>query len=561
MEYYREITIDHTKVADTLTDFPVYLDLTLNSHVANANGYDVYFLDTSDNALYFELVSYDSESYRWKGFVKIPSLSSDEDTVIKVRYGDSSITTDQSSTDTWNSNYVAVYHVENDNPTDSTSNNYDLTSAGSPSVVSGQIADSLDINSTSKYLSASGIPIASNSDFTYEMWFKPSAWTGANPGLWRSGATSIGNQFNIFQGNTGRPWIRWNTGADILKPASGYGLSLGSWYFIAYTVVSASSAAFYSQGTVQHSASHSTATPSFSIYTIGYQYSTPEQAAGIYDEIRILSVSLSAEWISTEYNNQSDPLSFYSLGTEQSISPFEFSYLQTDSSTTDTDSFTFSSQPIGDANDDRYVIVAIASRKAGAAATISSVTVGGISASEVIQHTTTVTNTDVAGIFIAKVPTGTTADVVVNFSTAMLRCGIALYRIVGISGTSYDTDYSVDSTPSVSLDTPIGAAVAVFTNGNGSSVAWSGLDEDYDYSLETFSLISGASQEITSGEIGRSISATITGVNNEPVAVFASFEAISIDNLILVKIGGAFETKPLLVKISGSFAEKKISVL
>jgi hypothetical protein len=37
---------------------------------------------------------------------------------------------------------------------------------------------------------------------------------------------------------------------------------------------------------------------------------------GAIDEVRISNITRNAGWISTEYNNQSNPASFYSVGSE-----------------------------------------------------------------------------------------------------------------------------------------------------------------------------------------------------------------------------------------------------
>ena len=39
---------------------------------------------------------------------------------------------------------------------------------------------------------------------------------------------------------------------------------------------------------------------------------------GSMDEVRISKTCRSAEWISTQYNNQNDPLNFFSVGSEES---------------------------------------------------------------------------------------------------------------------------------------------------------------------------------------------------------------------------------------------------
>jgi hypothetical protein len=40
---------------------------------------------------------------------------------------------------------------------------------------------------------------------------------------------------------------------------------------------------------------------------------------GTLDEVRISNIARSANWITTEYNNQSAPSSFYALGAQQSV--------------------------------------------------------------------------------------------------------------------------------------------------------------------------------------------------------------------------------------------------
>jgi hypothetical protein len=51
--YQKVITIDHTKVSATLTNFPVLVSIVndndLKNHVTNANGYDIVFKDTNNN--------------------------------------------------------------------------------------------------------------------------------------------------------------------------------------------------------------------------------------------------------------------------------------------------------------------------------------------------------------------------------------------------------------------------------------------------------------------------------------------------------------------------------
>src|SRR5690606_23430167 len=146
------------------------------------------------------------------------------------------------------------------------------------------------------------------------------------------------------------------------------------------------------------------------------------------------------------------------------------------------------SQNFGTASGDRYIIVTIMARKSGGATTITGVTIGGIAATEVTQRTNNVTHSDVAGIFIAADPTGTSGNMVVNFGATMVRCAIGLYAATGLSSpTAHDTDSSIASPPTVSLDVPAnGFVIGAGLTAASSSATLTGITEDYDSPLESF---------------------------------------------------------------------------
>lgn len=207
----------------------------------------------------------------------------------------------------------------------------------------------------------------------------------------------------------------------------------------------------------------------------------------------------------------------------------EFDFLQSTGDTTDTSAYTFASQNLGAADSNRYIVVSAVARKAGSAFTLSSITVGGVSATIVKQITNTGTNSNTAALAIAKVPTGTTGDIVVTWSTTVLRCQINVWRVVGIgSVTAYDSDSSTANDPSVNLDIPgRGFAVGAALTAAATSVSWTGLVEDSDSTLESFVTQSAASQEFTSSEVGRTLTADFASGESESAGVFASWEYTS----------------------------------
>ena len=116
-----------------------------------------------------------------------------------------------------------------------------------------------------------------------------------------------------------------------------------------------------------------------------------------------------------------------------------FAHLQTTVDASDLTTYTFSSQNLGTAAPDRHIIVGVAARKGGSATTISSVTVGGVSATIVDQYSNSDSNSNISGIAIASVPTGTTGDIVVTFGAQMVRAVIAVYRATNLSSaTEFD---------------------------------------------------------------------------------------------------------------------------
>jgi hypothetical protein len=185
--------------------------------------------------------------------------------------------------------------------------------------------------------------------------------------------------------------------------------------------------------------------------------------------------------------------------------------------------YTFSAQNFGTEAADRYIIAVIQSRKALAATTVSSVTIGGVAASISVQRANTVTNTSVCAIAIALVPTGTSGDVVVVFADAMTRCGLGLFSATGLSATPADTDSAAANDPSVSLDCPAGGFIIAGAMSNlTGSATWTGVTERWDTTVEATNNYTGGSLDFATTQTGLTVTATFTN-DQESVGVFASW--------------------------------------
>lgn len=333
--FYRTVTIAHGKcgASDSL-NFPMLFSSThvdLKSagnggHVQSASGYDIaFYSDTAlTTALPFELQSYVASTGAVVAWVKVPTVSHTVNTVVYVAYGDAGITTDQSSTSTWDANYKGVYHLDDNAATtvvrDSTSNAANATNAANTSTktIAAQIGNGLSYNGTSD---KSQTTVAGTTAFTWEVWVDNTAAQGSN---------NYGTIMSMDGANfTGMDILSF-TGTDTLRFFSPDGLSndqLGAgtvtqntlYRFVLVRTANSGLYIFYSNGATTGNKACTTFAAGNNI-CIGARPDTATQYyKGILDEVRISNIARGADWILTDYNSQSDPASFYTLGSEVAI--------------------------------------------------------------------------------------------------------------------------------------------------------------------------------------------------------------------------------------------------
>lgn len=146
-KYYREVTIDAAFVSEDLVDFPatIFLDETFEWDKVQYDGDDFRFLDSNYNNIPYEI-----DTLTWGDeavfHVRVPEVDDTEDTVLYMFYGNATCSSGENKVAVWDSNFVAVYHM-NDNPAgdgilDSTSNaNHGTKGAGTaaPTEVDGLV--------------------------------------------------------------------------------------------------------------------------------------------------------------------------------------------------------------------------------------------------------------------------------------------------------------------------------------------------------------------------------------------------------------------------------------
>lgn len=139
-----------------------------------------------------------------------------------------------------------------------------------------------------------------------------------------------------------------------------------------------------------------------------------------------------------------------------------------------SNTFTFASQSIGTEGSRRYVVVAVMN----IGSTVTGVTIGGITATNVTGSAFDPT------FYMALVPTGTTATVVVTQSASVASTvSITVWSVRNIrSATAVATSTSTASPANLDLNASSnGVVIALaYSGSNGATYSWTGLTEDYE---------------------------------------------------------------------------------
>jgi hypothetical protein len=193
----------------------------------------------------------------------------------------------------------------------------------------------------------------------------------------------------------------------------------------------------------------------------------------------------------------------------------ELSYItfqSQDRATASSSSFTFNNISIGNADANRYVVLAV-HMFSNNASSISDVTIGGTTSTSVVELVQN--SRSFAQIRLLYVPTGTTANVSVVVGAASDSCGVGVYRLITDDPTAFDTQSIAGSSNSVGTRTVslnMGArALGVKMVYNGGSSTWTGLNEDYDVDVRTNEWASSA--HINNYTSGGSLSISVTNAH------------------------------------------------
>lgn len=346
--YRKQITIAAGMAPTDQTNFPVLIFSTGDTDLAaNAqlDGDDIRFtLSDGITPLDHEIEEYDntSSSEKLVAWVRIPTLAAAGMTIY-MYYGNGTVGSQEDIPGTWDeggaNTYKGVWHMRED-PTvssdcdggagtkevcDSTLNNNDGDANGSMSgPAAGQVDGSLNFDGSDDYVSV-GNPASLNisGPTTIEAWINlnvPQGTMDTYARVFNKWKGSSGG-YGLFFGSTNTTITMQTANGSTDAIARTYTFTPDNWYYVVGTwSPSPGAKAIYINGLVENSGSSSNTT--INIVSQDVQFAgaaTANSLNGRIDEARVSSVARSADWIKTSYNNQLPTGSYFTFGSQETI--------------------------------------------------------------------------------------------------------------------------------------------------------------------------------------------------------------------------------------------------
>lgn len=349
--YRKQIVIQSTQVLAPLIDFTVEVSLIDAGMIGKvqAGGGDILF--TTDDELTkipHEIELYNDTSGTILAWVGIANLSDTVDATIYMYYGNPSAANQEDVANTWDSSVVSIWHLD-ESPDDLLPEFKDKISgfhgSASGSLVAdaqqtGQIHNAIDFSGANDY-----IAIPHQDELAQTLTMTISAWvnhevTDTNDAI-----------LSKYQHVTDTSWAVQSSGTNAMRmfladsltsSGSDYAttannvLTTGSWNHVVWIYNGAGSGdadkiKCYVDGVDQSLTMTGTIPASLPAATaelqIGRLNTLNRYWNGLIDEVRYESTNRSGDWVTTTFNNQSNPSAFMTIGLEELIPWYDLGWI------------------------------------------------------------------------------------------------------------------------------------------------------------------------------------------------------------------------------------------
>lgn len=332
--FYVEVTIPSVAVSAAVTDFPVYLDLSLLPAAfwahAQADGGDIRVTESDGSTRCpVDLVTINAGLQTGELHFLASSLSSVTDSVFRVYYGHGGLS-QPLPTDTYGRNavwgdYAAVWHLEED-PAGAPPQMSDATGTGHNGAAQGSMSSGASIPARlgrglefdyTQNVQVGDLGVSNSSPITVQAWANLTEWGArGNYTIFASGAKVLLRLDTAAK----RPEFVVNDLAGAADRVLGPATVAGAWAMY-HGVYDGEQLRAYTDGVGQSIAvSGSYTWERTTTYNNIGAFIDPGGHRGFeggIDEVRIRASALSTAWIQAEALNQSNPAGFYSVGAEQ----------------------------------------------------------------------------------------------------------------------------------------------------------------------------------------------------------------------------------------------------
>lgn len=338
--FRKKIEINKSQVHGALVDFPVLINISdsdLNQR-AESDGHDIAFVSYTDNSTQFahEIETYNEGNLT--AWVKIPRLTSAENTSIWMYYNNSGSTIQENPSNVWDTNVVLLHHLEETDIDggigdikDSTQYENNGTTSGMDSNddVHAIVNGGFDFDGTNDSIS---IPYDSTlnfsgtgNEFTLSACINVQdiSHDGGIIGRWQG----AGNQQYILKFEAFTNNIKFAVYDGELKIAESINntITQNSWIHVV-GVANGTNLTVYVNGDQSFKT-----TPGYdnitiignNNLTIGEEGESPDNYfKGRIDEVRVSNIKRNQSWIKTSYNTMFNQSNFFALGNEESAAPY-----------------------------------------------------------------------------------------------------------------------------------------------------------------------------------------------------------------------------------------------
>jgi hypothetical protein len=335
--YRKKLTIDPAKVTcgGDISNFPLLVSLVdadlknraFGGKVEHAKGHDITFRDSDgQTSLDHEVESYDATTGALVAWVRVPTVSTTLGTDIYMYFGNPEAACSvENVAGVWDSNYLAVWHLS-ETPSgandikDSTGTHHGTSvNMEASDQAAGQINGSLTFDGVNENVSMTDHgdwTISSGDKRTYEGWFNFSVLPGV--GDWDTIVQdpNWGYAFQFTANFGGGLRLNWYDGlTDYYSPPISILAGERHHYVLTLDFGIANGSHWYLDGVDQGAFTAPNISQNPTELTLGGSAAIPAcYFTGELDEVRISDSIRSSCWIQTQYNNQSSPSTFFSIG-------------------------------------------------------------------------------------------------------------------------------------------------------------------------------------------------------------------------------------------------------